>query len=179
MLYNSFPIVFAFPIYQEKGLAVPIYQYNLTPMLNQSNEMFWIATEEIVHQLGCLHNFFHINNVYQVKDDLYICYTRYVPFTKDKKTGNCEEAKPQAHVLVYNTGIGYTKNIIDLQGPIIKSGLIYSTIGDEENYLIISSQNESTLIKMDSQNYQPNFTVKTIGQAIHYSDSSYFITLNM
>lgn len=88
MLYESFPIVLVFPMYQEKGLSVPIYQYSLTPILKQSYEIFWIETEEIVHQLGCLHNFFHINNVYQVKDDLYVCYTRYVPFTKDKKTEN-------------------------------------------------------------------------------------------
>lgn len=110
-------LVNVFPWFREKGELLSIYQYDLEPLMHLAQpDHLIIKPEALVHKICLLQNYYLVKAVHQEGDDLYICYSGYVKFEKEKKVTDCQVS---SHVWIYNISLGYNRNIIDLHGSLL------------------------------------------------------------
>ena len=106
------PFIYLFPMFNQKSMPLCAYQYSLEHLLHLKQSQTTVIKSTQQYELFSFHNHYHTSAIHHEGEDLYICYTRYVPFKKNYK----EEGQALSHVWVYNLSQGFTKNIIDLKG---------------------------------------------------------------
>jgi hypothetical protein len=64
--YPQFPTVYIYPTFNEKGLPMTLYKYELNPLLKeQHSKKGSIRPEVAIEKLCLIHKYFHVKTVYQ------------------------------------------------------------------------------------------------------------------